>query len=150
MKRRRQPAGTLSEESSECWSWHAWSPAIPRSDHRRVVGGLALRNVDQLYEQVRLLAAAGISLIIIEWFAHDALGVANRVVVMQRGRVIRDDRPSRWRRMSRACTSLPRRGDDHGGLRRDVIGAHRKEFTAEIEKLRPESPAALGTAWSRI
>jgi branched-chain amino acid transport system ATP-binding protein len=55
--------------------------------------GLAPLIVQQLYEHVRSLAASGVSLIIIEQFAHDVLGVADSAVVMQGGRVVRTGPP---------------------------------------------------------
>ena len=55
--------------------------------------GLAPLIVSHLYEHVRSLADSGVSIVIVEQFAHDVLGVADRALVMQHGHVVRTGSP---------------------------------------------------------
>jgi len=88
--RRHQLAGTLSGGEQQMLALAravAGDPAVVVIDELSM--GLAPLIVQHLYEHVRSLAASGLSLIIVEQFAHDVLGVADQAVVMQGGRVIR-------------------------------------------------------------
>jgi branched-chain amino acid transport system ATP-binding protein len=92
--RRRQLAGTMSGGEQQMLALAravAGAPAVVVIDELSM--GLAPLIVEQLYEHVRSLAAAGTSLIVIEQFAHDVLGVADHAVVMQHGRVVRTGSP---------------------------------------------------------
>jgi branched-chain amino acid transport system ATP-binding protein len=88
-QRRKQLAGTLSGGEQQMLALAraiVGDPAVVVIDELSM--GLAPRIVQQLYEHVRSLAESGISLIIIEQFAHDVLGVADHAIVMQGGRVV--------------------------------------------------------------
>ena len=88
-QRRKQLAGTLSGGEQQMLALAraiVGDPAAVVIDELSM--GLAPRIVQQLYEHVRSLAESGISLIIIEQFAHDVLGVADHAIVMQGGRVV--------------------------------------------------------------
>jgi branched-chain amino acid transport system ATP-binding protein len=56
--------------------------------------GLAPLVVEHLYEHVAALAAAGVSIVVVEQFAHDVLGVAHHAVVLQHGRIVRSGSPA--------------------------------------------------------
>ncbi|MBL7495070.1 ABC transporter ATP-binding protein [Frankia sp. CNm7] len=93
-QRRKQLAGTMSGGEQQMLALAravAGDPAVVVIDELSM--GLAPLIVEQLYEQVRSLAAAGISLILIEQFAHDVLGVADHAVVLQHGRIVRSGTP---------------------------------------------------------
>ncbi len=49
--------------------------------------GLAPLVVETLYEVVRTIAAEGLSILIVEQFAHEVLGVANTASIMLHGRI---------------------------------------------------------------
>jgi len=49
--------------------------------------GLAPIIVQDLYEQVAALAASGLSILVVEQFAHEVLGVADRAAIMVHGRI---------------------------------------------------------------
>lgn len=92
--RRDQLAGTLSGGERQMLALAravAGNPAVVVIDELSM--GLAPLLVRHLYEHVRSLAESGISLIIVEQFAHDLLGVADHAIVMQGGRVIREGQP---------------------------------------------------------
>jgi branched-chain amino acid transport system ATP-binding protein len=93
-ERRTQVAGTLSGGEQQML---ALARAVARTPSLLVVDelsmGLAPLVVEHLYGHVRELAAAGVSIVLVEQFAHDVLGVADHVVVMQHGRVVRTGAP---------------------------------------------------------
>jgi branched-chain amino acid transport system ATP-binding protein len=51
--------------------------------------GLAPIIVQSLYEQVHLISEEGISILIVEQFAHEVLGVADVAAIMLHGRIQR-------------------------------------------------------------
>jgi branched-chain amino acid transport system ATP-binding protein len=92
--RRRQLAGTMSGGEQQMLALAravAGDPGVVVVDELSM--GLAPLIVEQLYEHVRSLAAAGTSLVVVEQFAHDVLGVADHAVVMAHGRVVRTGSP---------------------------------------------------------
>ena len=93
-ERRTQPAGTMSGGEQQML---ALARAVARRPSLLVVDelsmGLAPMVVEQLYGHVRALAADGVPIVVVEQFAHDVLGVAGGVVVLQQGRVVRTDTP---------------------------------------------------------
>jgi branched-chain amino acid transport system ATP-binding protein len=56
--------------------------------------GLAPLVVRDLYEQVAQIAASGLSILVVEQFAHEVLSVADRAAVMLHGRVVRTGSPA--------------------------------------------------------
>ena len=93
-ERRTQLAGTMSGGEQQML---ALARAVARRPSLLVVDelsmGLAPMVVEQLYGHVRALAADGVPIVVVEQFAHDVLGVAGQVVVLQQGRVVRTDTP---------------------------------------------------------
>jgi branched-chain amino acid transport system ATP-binding protein len=55
--------------------------------------GLAPIVVSELYEEVARIAADGLSILVVEQFAHEVLGVADRAAIMVRGRITRTGAP---------------------------------------------------------
>lgn len=49
--------------------------------------GLAPVIVDQIFEALRLLAARGVALLLVEQYVHRAMGLADHVVLLNQGRV---------------------------------------------------------------
>ncbi|MCE2512766.1 MAG: ABC transporter ATP-binding protein [Acidimicrobiia bacterium] len=87
-ERRTQLAGTLSGGEQQMLAISrglATDPALLLLDELSM--GLAPMIVAELYERVGEMAAAGLSILIVEQFAQSVLGVADRAAVMLGGRV---------------------------------------------------------------
>ena len=56
--------------------------------------GLAPIIVEELYDHVRRIADAGLSILIVEQFANEILGVADRAGIMLHGRIQHDGAPA--------------------------------------------------------
>ena len=69
----------------------ATNPAVLLLDELSM--GLAPIIVQSLYEQVQAIAEEGMSILIVEQFAHEVLGVADVAAIMLHGRVERIGSP---------------------------------------------------------
>ena len=103
----RRPARCRAA-SSRCSRWRralATDPAVLLIDELSM--GLAPLIVEELYDHVRRIAASGMSILIVEQFAHEMLGVADLAGIMLHGQHRRDGhaRPDRRRARQR----VPRR-----------------------------------------
>lgn len=93
-ERRKQLAGTLSGGERQMLALAravATNPPLLIIDELSL--GLAPLIVAKLYEQVRMLADRGLSILVVEQFAHDVLEVADSAVVLQHGQVARIGAP---------------------------------------------------------
>ncbi|MDQ1511472.1 MAG: branched-chain amino acid transport system ATP-binding protein [Actinomycetota bacterium] len=94
-ERRKQTAGTLSGGEQQMLSMAralATEPAVLLIDELSM--GLAPIIVDELYDHVRAIAAAGLSILIVEQFAHEILGLADRAGIMLHGRLLHTGPPA--------------------------------------------------------
>ncbi|MDQ1462208.1 MAG: branched-chain amino acid transport system ATP-binding protein [Actinomycetota bacterium] len=94
-ERRKQTAGTMSGGEQQMLSMAralATEPAVLLIDELSM--GLAPIIVEELYEHVRRIAASGLSILIVEQFAHEILGLADRAGIMLHGRLLHTGPPA--------------------------------------------------------
>jgi branched-chain amino acid transport system ATP-binding protein len=70
----------------------ATEPAVLLIDELSM--GLAPIIVEELYGHVQRIAASGLSILIVEQFAHEILGIADRAGIMLHGRILHTGPPT--------------------------------------------------------
>lgn len=94
-ERRTQTAGTMSGGEQQMLAMAralATDPALLILDELSM--GLAPLIVADLYERVAEIAASGLSILVVEQFAHEVLGVADTAAIMLHGRIQRIGPPA--------------------------------------------------------
>jgi branched-chain amino acid transport system ATP-binding protein len=94
-QRSRQTAGTLSGGEQQMLAMAralATDPAMLVLDELSM--GLAPMVVADLYACVAELADGGVTVLVVEQFAHELLGVADRLAIMLSGRIVRVGEPA--------------------------------------------------------
>lgn len=87
-ERRQQLAGTMSGGEQQMLALArglATDPALLLLDELSM--GLAPLIVEELYGQVAAIASSGVSIVVVEQFAHAVLGVADRAAILVNGRI---------------------------------------------------------------
>jgi branched-chain amino acid transport system ATP-binding protein len=95
-ERHKQTAGTLSGGEQQMLALAralATDPAVLLIDELSM--GLAPIIIEELYAHVRQIAASGLSILIVEQFAHEILGLADRAAIMLHGRLVHSGAPGR-------------------------------------------------------
>lgn len=93
--RRHQLAGTMSGGEQQMLALArglATRPALLLLDELSM--GLAPLVVEELYREVATIASSGVSVVVVEQFAHAALGVADRAAVIVRGQITAEGGPT--------------------------------------------------------
>jgi branched-chain amino acid transport system ATP-binding protein len=120
-ERRHQLAGTMSGGEQQMLALArglATRPALLLLDELSM--GLAPLIVTELYEQVVAIAASGVSIVVVEQFAHAVLGVADLAAVLVNGRMGALGPPAQIEEDLSAAYL----GDDLNGRSREPGGSH--------------------------
>jgi branched-chain amino acid transport system ATP-binding protein len=93
-ERRKQTAGTMSGGEQQMLAMAralATEPGLLLIDELSM--GLAPIIVEELYGHVRRIASEGLSILIVEQFAHEILGIADRAGIMLHGHIVHAGAP---------------------------------------------------------